>query len=343
MAILYKVSKNADQGEAQWTGAQGHDHARIAMAIGQELWGSSGSNQERDPHIPRKPKIRQKDLLPFVEKLQTELAPITADILQRIASKTITAKEGKEEMCRNRIAATDKLFPQGGGEDRKGIRSPHNDPTQRAAHDEIRILKRAMQASLRTPQPSATVSAMSLLGITEELQLTHQDIALHAQGPEWTAALTARIDWKEKEIEEITCRQKGKIKHQERMRDRQRIETEFKARKNFSIEYTPAQTNILYHPAANGLLQHHQRDTYRPPHSMGKKHGRSSRTPRWHRPHTQANKPTRGSNDPHTRSSGHGRTQQRCWSCKPWTSSCPRSSTKGNCYTTLTPLPPTTS
>jgi hypothetical protein len=138
------VSKNADQGEAQWTGAQEHDHARIAMAIGQELWGSSGSNQERDPHIPRKPKIRQKDLLPFVEKLQTELAPSTSDILQRIASKTITVKEGKEEMCRNRIAATDKLFPQGGGEDRKGIRAPHNDPTQRAAHSEIRILKRAL-------------------------------------------------------------------------------------------------------------------------------------------------------------------------------------------------------
>jgi hypothetical protein len=95
---------------------------------------------------------------------------------------------------------------------------------------------------------------MSLLGITEELQLTHQDIALHAQGPEWKAALAARIVWKEKEIEEITCRQKGKIKHQERIRDRKRIETEFKARKNFSIEYTPAQTSILYHPAANGLL-----------------------------------------------------------------------------------------
>ena len=95
---------------------------------------------------------------------------------------------------------------------------------------------------------------MSLLGITEELQLTHQDIARHAQGPEWKAALAARIIWKEKEIEEITCRQKGKIKHQERIRDRKRIETEFKARKNFSIEYTPAQTNILYHPAANGLL-----------------------------------------------------------------------------------------
>jgi hypothetical protein len=95
---------------------------------------------------------------------------------------------------------------------------------------------------------------MSLLGITEELQLTHQDIIQHAQGPEWKAALVARIVWKEKEIEEITCKQKGKIKHQERIRDRKRIETEFKARKNFSIEYTPAQTNILYHPAANGLL-----------------------------------------------------------------------------------------
>jgi hypothetical protein len=69
MAILYNVSRNADQGEAQWTGAQGHDHARIAMVIGQELWGPSGSNQERDLHIPRKPKIRQKDLLPYVELL----------------------------------------------------------------------------------------------------------------------------------------------------------------------------------------------------------------------------------------------------------------------------------
>jgi hypothetical protein len=153
-------------------------------------------------------------------------------------------------MCHNRIAATDKLFPQGGGEDRKGIRAPHNDPTQRAAHGEIRILKRAMQSSLGTPQPSATILAMSLLGITEELQLTHQDVALHAQGPEWKAALAARIDWKEKEIEEITCRQKGKIKHQERIRDRKRIETEFKARKNFGTEFTPTQTNILYHPAA---------------------------------------------------------------------------------------------
>jgi len=270
MAILYQVSRNANQGEAQWTGAQGHDHARIAMAIGQELWGPSGNNQERDPHIPRKPKIRQKDLLPFVENLQAELAPATADILQRIAAKTITAKEGKEEMCHNRIAATDKLFPQGGGEDRKGIRAPHMDPTQRAAHGEIRILKRAMRASLRTPQPSATISAMSLLGITEELQLTPQDIALHAQGPEWTAALTARIDWKEQEIEEITCKQKGKIKHQERIRDRKRIETEFKARKNFSIEYTPAQTNILYHPAANGLLwvSSHGAESHSPSHNL---------------------------------------------------------------------------
>jgi hypothetical protein len=148
MAILYKVSRNEDQDEAQWTGAQGHDHARIAMVIGQELWGPSDSNQERDIPLQRKPKIRQKDLLPYVERLQAELAPITADILQRIASKTITAKEGKEDMCHNRIEATDKLFPQGGGEDRKGIHAPHNDPTQRAAHGEIRILKQAMQASL---------------------------------------------------------------------------------------------------------------------------------------------------------------------------------------------------
>jgi hypothetical protein len=118
------------------------------------------------------------------------------------------------------------------------------------------IYLRAMQDSSCTSQPSATISVMSLLGITEELQLTHQDIARHAQGPEWKAALTARIEWKENEIEEITCRQKGKIKHQERIRDRKRIETEFKARKNFSIEYTPAQTSILYprHPADNGLL-----------------------------------------------------------------------------------------
>jgi hypothetical protein len=104
---------------------------------------------------------------------------------------------------------------------------------------------------------------MSLLGITEELQLTHQDIALHAQGHDWKAALAARIVWKEKEIEEITCRQKGKIKHQEQIKDRKRIETEFKARKNFSIEYTPAQTNILYHPAANGLLWVSSHDTER--------------------------------------------------------------------------------
>ena len=245
MVILYNVSRNANQGEAQWTGAQEHDHARIAMAIGQELWGPTGSNQERDTPIQRKPKIRQKDLLPHIGSLRDDLAPATADILQRIAAKTITAKEGKKEMCHNCIAATDKLFPQGGGEDRRGVRAPHNDPTQRVAHSEIRILKRAMQDSPRTPQPRATISAMSLLGIPEELQLTHQDIARHAQGPEWKAALAARIIWKEKEIEEITCRQKGKIKHQERIRDRKRIETEFKARKNFSIEYTPAQTNIL--------------------------------------------------------------------------------------------------
>ncbi len=111
-----------------------------------------------------------------------------------------------------------------------------------------------MQTSPSTPQSSATISAMSLLGITEELQLTHRDIALHDQGPEWKSALTARIDWKEKEIEEITCRQKGKIKHQERIRDQKRIETEFKVRKNFRIEYTSAQTNILYHPAVNDRL-----------------------------------------------------------------------------------------
>ena len=115
MAILYDVSRNADQGEAQWTGAQEHDHARIAMAIGQELWAPPCSNQDRDTPIQRKPKIRQKDLLPHVERLQADLAPATADILQRMAAKTITAKEGKEEMCHNRIAATDKLFPQGGG------------------------------------------------------------------------------------------------------------------------------------------------------------------------------------------------------------------------------------
>ena len=96
MAILYNVSRNADQGEVQWTGAQEHDHARIAMTIGQELWGPPCRNQERDTPIQRKPKIRQKDLLPHVESLQADLAPATADILQRIASKTITAKEGKE-------------------------------------------------------------------------------------------------------------------------------------------------------------------------------------------------------------------------------------------------------
>jgi len=223
------------------------------MTIGQELWDPPGNHQERDTPIQRKPKIRQKDLLPHVESLQADLAPATADILQRIAAKTITAKKGKEEMCHNRLAATDKLFPQGGGEDRKGIRAPHNDPTQSAAHSEIRILKRAMQDTSRR-QPLTTISAMSLLGITEELQLTHQDIMQHAQGQEWKAALAARIKWKETEIEEITCRQKGQIKYQERIRDRKRIETEFKARKNFSIEYTPAQTNILHHPAANGLL-----------------------------------------------------------------------------------------
>jgi hypothetical protein len=39
IAILYEVSRETDHGEAQWSGAQEHDHARIAMAIGQELWG----------------------------------------------------------------------------------------------------------------------------------------------------------------------------------------------------------------------------------------------------------------------------------------------------------------
>jgi hypothetical protein len=105
MAILYDVSRNADQDETQWTGAQEHDHAHITMVIGQELWGPPFSNQERDAPIQRNPKIRQKDLLPHVERLQTDLAPATADILQRMAAKTVTVKEDKEEMCRNRIAA----------------------------------------------------------------------------------------------------------------------------------------------------------------------------------------------------------------------------------------------
>ena len=156
--------------------------------------------------MTRKPKIRQKDLLPHIDKLHTDLAPKTADILQRMEATTITAKQGKEEMCYNRIAATEKLFPQGGGEDRKGIRAPHNDPTQRAVHREIHTMPRALQDSPRTPHPLATISAMSLLGITEELQLTHQDIARHTQGSDWKAALTARITWKEKEMEEITCK-----------------------------------------------------------------------------------------------------------------------------------------
>jgi hypothetical protein len=85
MAILYDVSRNADQDETQWTGAQEHDHAHITMVIGQELWGPPFSNQERDAPIQRNPKIRQKDLLPHVERLQTDLAPATADILQRMA------------------------------------------------------------------------------------------------------------------------------------------------------------------------------------------------------------------------------------------------------------------
>ena len=254
IAILYDVSRETDHGEAQWTGAQEHNHARIAMAIGQELWGKPCSHQEQDPPMKRKPKIRQKDLLPHIDKLHTDLAPKTANILQHMEAKTITAKQGKEEVCHNRITATEKLFPQGGGEDRRGIRAPHNDPTQREAHREIRTMRQALLDSPRTPQPLATISAMSLLGITEELQLTPQDIARHAQGPDWKAALAARIIWKEKEIEEITCRQKGQAKHQERVRDRRRIETEFKARRNFGIEYTPTQTNILYHPAVNGLL-----------------------------------------------------------------------------------------
>ena len=104
------MSRNADQVETQWTGSQEHDHVRIAIAIGQELWGLPGSHQERATPIQRKPKIRQKDLLPHVENLQADLAPATADILQLIAAKTITAKKGKEEMCHNRLAATDKLL-----------------------------------------------------------------------------------------------------------------------------------------------------------------------------------------------------------------------------------------
>jgi hypothetical protein len=58
----------------------------------------------------------------------------------------------------------------------------------------------------------------------------------------------SRITWKENVIEETTCEQKGKIKHQERVRDLKRIETEFEDSHNYVIEYTPIQTNILYHP-----------------------------------------------------------------------------------------------
>ena len=254
-AILYDVSRETTFGTTDWIGDYRHDHARISMAIGQEIWGPPLPKNQAPEHRNRpKPKIRQKDLAPHIEQLNKDLAPSVQDITQRIETQQISAKEGKEEMCTNRIAAIDALFPKGGGEDRKGVRTPHRDPTQREAHREIQTLKRALAEPPCNPPTEATVTAMTLLNITEELQLTRQDIAHHARGDLWQAALQSRITWKERVIDEITCKQIGKIKHQERIRDRKRIDTEFKARRNMAIECTPAQTNILFHPAANGIL-----------------------------------------------------------------------------------------
>ena len=192
-AVLYNVSREAEQGVTEWTGAYEHDHVRISMPIGQELWGPPHTTEEKDTPTARKPKIRQKDLTPHIEQLNIDLAPKTVDILRHLAAHTINEKQGKEEMCNNRIAAVEKLLPRGGGEDRRGIRSPHRDPTQREAHREIRTLTMALQDPPSNPPTTTTNHTMTLLGLTEELQLTPNDIAYHARGPAWTDAIHSRI------------------------------------------------------------------------------------------------------------------------------------------------------
>ena len=117
-------------------------------------------------------------------------------------------------MCTNRIKTVNKLFPQVGGEDRKGIRVPHHDPTQLEAHREIRVLKQSLTDTSQNPPTTVTITVMSLLGITEVLQLTQNDIANHSQGTTWKTGPSSRITWKEEKIDEITSRQMGTTKHQ---------------------------------------------------------------------------------------------------------------------------------
>jgi hypothetical protein len=241
-AIIYNFEEAEVEGYVDWTSIL-HDHARIGFAIGDSLW----ENTQYTPKPTPKPcnsskgkRFKIAQMLPVVEEVNDECAPVAESILQDLNAPT---RQGVLSL----LAARQEAFRK-----RLKVSSPKNAvlklPMHRNAEQRELIMHiGSLQYALDKPTFQDRISlaareSFHIMDVSEELPLPDDLMLETVKGDLWRQTVESHLSWKKQLLEDITTKQI----RANRWKDIKQAEKEFKEANgpaNFATDNGP--TRVL--------------------------------------------------------------------------------------------------